>query len=781
MNGGDDVWIRFRADTSAAERDAAAGGERGGEGFLSGLTGKIGMGAAALAAAGAAAGVAVAAGLKEAIDQELSSDLLAAQLGLSAEESERYGALAGRLYADAYGESFGEVNDAIGSVVSSIAGMREASDAEVQAATESVLNFASAFGTDVARSSQIAGQLISTGLAKDATEAFDLITAASQRVPAALREDFLDAGDEYGQFFATLGFSGEQAFAVLVEGAEKGMYGIDKAGDAIKEFTIRATDMSTSTQEALGTIGLDAGKMGDDILAGGDRARDAFQTILDKFNELPDGTKKANAAIALFGTPLEDLSVAGIPEFIESLGGGSDAMEGFGGAAERMGETINDNAATRIEAFKRRVTQSFVTFLGDEVLPRMAEFSQFTSDTFGPAVARIGDLFSSEASPRIQEYVSVLSDAVLPALTRLVAYVRADVVPALAELGAWIAENVVPVLESMWVYMTESLLPALEAFAGWIVDEVVPAVVDLAEKVAENMVPILETAFQVIQEQVIPTLESLVAWIMDELVPALEPLAERIGQVVGWLIEFASVVAREVLPPLIEFGGWLIENLVPIAQDVVLWIVNMVTAVVEMAFAFGEIIGNIWGFGEALIGGVVDAANEVYDAVTELPGKIADLAGDMLEAGKEMMGGFVDGLLGVGDAALDIAESIWGAFKGLVNDFLIDPLNDFLTSSISFGPLGSIQIFEDPPIPHLARGTDAFPGGYAWVGEEGPELVRMAAGTQVYPADVSQRMAGAGAAGTTINIGTMMPHDYNDFTRQMDDEKRLAALGGRGR
>ncbi|MGV7637275.1 hypothetical protein PJI23_33170, partial [Mycobacterium kansasii] len=49
------------------------------------------------------------------------------------------------------------------------------------------LNLAKVFDIDVAEASQTASQLITNGLAKDSTQAMDMLTAAMQRVPAAMR------------------------------------------------------------------------------------------------------------------------------------------------------------------------------------------------------------------------------------------------------------------------------------------------------------------------------------------------------------------------------------------------------------------------------------------------------------------------------------------------------------------------------------------------------------------------------------------------------------------
>ncbi|MFI1937715.1 phage tail tape measure protein [Streptomyces purpureus] len=308
---------------------------------------------AAAATIGAGFAAALGVGIMTGLDMEAAGDKLAAQLGLTPAESERMGDVAGNLYANAYGDSLEHVNAAVGAVATSIKGMTNASAKDLEEASVKALDFAKAFDIDVAQSVQYVGTLINSGLAADATQAFDLITAASQKVPAHLREDILEAADEYGQFFGTLGYDGAEAFSLLVDASAKGKYGIDKAGDAIKEFTILSTDMSTKSQDAYKSIGLDARDMANAILAGGDSAQGATQKIIDGLLGVKDPADRANAAIALFGTPLEDMNVRDIPAFLTSLKGASGSMEGFAGESARMGDALNDNASTALEKFKR--------------------------------------------------------------------------------------------------------------------------------------------------------------------------------------------------------------------------------------------------------------------------------------------------------------------------------------------------------------------------------------------------------------------------------------------
>ncbi|MDX3016729.1 phage tail tape measure protein [Streptomyces acidiscabies] len=327
---------------------------------------------AAATGIGAGAGLALGASLMQSISIDQANSKLAAQLGLTQAESERIGKVAGGLYADAYGDSMEQVNTAVGSVMSSIKGMSNASSTDLEGVTQKALNFASTFDIEVDRAVQSVGTLINSGLATNATQAFDLITAASQKVPASLREDVLDASDEYSQFFRTLGYGGEEAFAVLVEASAKGTFGIDKAGDAIKEFTLLSTDMSANSQAAYKTIGLDAHTMANAILAGGTSAQGATQKIIDGLLGIKDPATQANTAIALFGTPLEDMNVQDIPAFLQSLKGAGGGMDDFAGASKRSGDALRDNAGTALEEFKRKamgqlteVTGAFVAFAMD--------------------------------------------------------------------------------------------------------------------------------------------------------------------------------------------------------------------------------------------------------------------------------------------------------------------------------------------------------------------------------------------------------------------------------
>lgn len=382
-------------------------------------------GGAALAV-GAAAGAAIVKGM----NLEPARDKVAASLGATPDQAARYGKAAGAVYSANFGGSMEEATEAVGQVVSSIKGLRDASEADITAMTSKVYAFSDAFGIDLARSAQVAGQMVTSGLAGSAEEGLDMLTATLQRVPAAVREDVLDAADEYGPFFAQLGLSGDQAMGMLAKGAEQGMYGIDKLGDSLKEFTIRATDGSKASTDAYKLIGLNADDMASAVLAGGDKAADATQQIVAGLQGIDDPVAQANSAIALFGTPLEDLGTGEIPAFLDALGAGKEGLGEFGGATQKMADEMGNNAAANLESFRRQIEVGVVEFLGAKALPALNDLTGYLSRELGPTVR----------------------DAA--------GWVRDDLAPALRGMADWMQRNEQPI-KAVTAVITTLLLPAL--------------------------------------------------------------------------------------------------------------------------------------------------------------------------------------------------------------------------------------------------------------------------------------------------------------------------------
>ncbi|MEV4320995.1 phage tail tape measure protein [Microbispora rosea] len=359
-----------------------------GNGFMSTLKG-LGW-----AAAGAAIGGLIMKGLESAMDAEEAKAKLFAQLGTTPAQSKTIGAAAGKAYAAGYGENLGEVTDALKSVVQNIDGMRNASEDTLTTMAKRALDTATVMDEDVGGVTRAVSQMLRTGLAKSADEAFDVLVKGTQR-GANVAEDLLDTYSEYSTQFRDLGLSADDALGIMIQGLKSGARDSDTVADALKELNIRVQDLSAS--KALQKLGLDAKDMASAFARGGKPAKEALDTILDRLRNVKDPTERYALAQQILGTKSEDLAKAllGIDP-----SKATEAIGKVGGAAKDAGDKLHDTASNKIEQFKRGIQAGLVDFLGGTVLPKVEEFANKfdlsgLGEKVGPALDEVKGLFES--------------------------------------------------------------------------------------------------------------------------------------------------------------------------------------------------------------------------------------------------------------------------------------------------------------------------------------------------------------------------------------------------
>lgn len=367
---------------SAAGRDMAGGVSEGlgrSDGKIRGAASRFGdIFKAGLATAGIAAGVALAAGVVGALDAEAAQDKLAAQLG-GGEFAEEAGQVAGRLYGDAFGDSVADTADAVKQVLQSgiMAGADDMSSESLEKMTATALTFADVLDQDLNMSLQAVDRMLASGLASSADEAFDILTKGIQSGVDA-SGDLTETFQEYSTIFRDIGLDGAEATGLLMQGLQGGARDADTVADALKEFAIRAQDGSKASAEGFAAIGLSAEEMTAAVAQGGPAAKAALDQVLKGLQSMEDPAERNAAAVALFGTKAEDLGDA---LFGLDLEGAGAAMDGYAGTTEGLGSAY-DNAATRIESFKRRGLQAIAIFIGNHVIPAV----EALATTFGPVL-----------------------------------------------------------------------------------------------------------------------------------------------------------------------------------------------------------------------------------------------------------------------------------------------------------------------------------------------------------------------------------------------------------
>jgi phage-related minor tail protein len=634
-----------------AEEELEDAGEESGRRYTESATETLGRLEGAIvpvvAAAGAAAGAVLVASLAGAMSFDAANDKLAAQLGLTVPEAERVGDVAGSVYAGAWGENMDEVNTAVGAAYSSIEGMTTASEADLEEATVKALAFADAFETDVARSTQVVGQLIRTGLAKDADEGFDLLTAAAQRVPANIREDLIDAADEYGPFFASLGLSGEKAFGALVAGSAQGMYGIDKTGDALKELTIRATDMSTTSVASFEAAGLNAQDMASRFLAGGDVASGALTDLANGLLGIEDPTARANAAIGLFGTPLEDLGVNNIPAFLSSLTDAGGGLEDFEGAADRMADTLGDNATSNIESFKRQATLLATDVIGGKLLPKAEQFASTLATQFGPAVKAVTGWMSEN-----EDVVGLLATQFGSAVGVILAVVAA--------MRVWaVVQGILNV-----VMLANPIVLIVAAIAV-----LVAVIVYIATQTTW-----FQDIWAAVWGGIKKAVDAVVSWWNDTALPLLKA---GFDLVVSWLkayLNFWLSVWNGIVTGVraaVDFVANIIGIYVAIWRAIITGAINGIRAAIAW---FGSLPDLFRGWFNAAADAVRATISRIAGAAGEIVSRVRDTLSGMIETARRIGGDIIDGIVSgirgavgrVASAAKSIVDNIAGPVKKLL-------------------------------------------------------------------------------------------------------------------
>ncbi|HCP7936609.1 TPA: phage tail tape measure protein [Escherichia coli] len=277
------------------------------------------------------------------MNEERYGAVIAAQTGEGRAEASGYTRLVRELHHAGIAGDAARAAEAVGAVRSTLGALGVTGDTEISRITRRMMDMQTVMGVDVPQGIQAAAIMMKNGLARSSDEALDLMVSAMQRMGPEMRGELPEIIHEYSTHFRNLGFSGAEAMSLLADMAGQGKFALDKTGDAVKEFSIRGSDMSKSSVEAYESIGLNAAQMSSAIASGGVAARDAMQKTAAGLLRIRDPAERANAAIALFGTPVEDLAVDQIPAFLGALARTSVVLGNTEGAAERMGNTLRDN------------------------------------------------------------------------------------------------------------------------------------------------------------------------------------------------------------------------------------------------------------------------------------------------------------------------------------------------------------------------------------------------------------------------------------------------------
>lgn len=455
-----------RAAGDAVGDGLADSGEEGADQAIGGMGEKLSKLKLAAAGAGAAAGAALIAAFTEAMDQSRVVGRLGAQLGKTPAEAQKYGKIAGQLYSDAVTEDFQGAADAIRATMSSGLLPPAATNRQIREISTQVSDLASTFELDLGQAANAAGQMIKTGLARNGRHALDIMAKGLQGLgPRA--DDLADTFNEYSTIFRSMGLDGQTAMGLIRQGMLAGARDTDVVADAIKEFTIEAVAGGERVKKGFTSLGLSADDMVAKFAAGGPEAAAGLDTVLDKLRGIEDPAKRNAIAIELFGTKAEDLGdslyALDPSEAVKELGE-------VGGAAEKMGNTLRDNAGAKLEQFKRGMQQNLVDFLGGTVVPAFLNLRKIGGGALSSMWEQAGREADSEAiADRIVAFLPILGQRLATKAREVAPHIISGLTNAGQAVAEYVMANPTAVFKAVAIAgaltIAIAALPALVALA----------------------------------------------------------------------------------------------------------------------------------------------------------------------------------------------------------------------------------------------------------------------------------------------------------------------------
>lgn len=564
---------------------------------------------------------------------QTATNQVAAATGAAGAELENLRDVMENVYADNFGEDVADVADAVALVNRNMANLDQNG---LTAATEGALALRDAFEYDVEESTR-AAEAIRKNFGSSAEEAFSLIAAGAQN-GLDYSGELIDTINEYSSQFAKLGFDADGMFNILQAGADGTAWNLDKVGDAIKEFSIRAIDGSDTTVEAFTSLGYNAEELMATFAAGGEGANDAFFDVLDTLMAVDDQVERDALGVALFGTQWEDLGV----EAMEAMANASQAAYDTGDALEQINQVKYNDLDSAIQGIGRQIEVALLPAadaMYQSLMSNMPEISAAIEEV-SPVVAEIAEDFADWAGGAISEGLPVLADGIKD----------------FADWAGKAYEKAKPFLNFLWEHKgTVLAIAAGLRILGPAIGAVTTAM--NAFKTAKTFMALLQSSGKI--TQITGAFQKFGSVLMGPLgviiaiAAAIALLYKNWDTVKAWLVNFGNTVNQiwtnfsnmvgnaitaigQKFPLLGAYlqGWWesiqaAVDNVKAIFQNIIDFISNVFSGNWSAAWQnivniFGNLFGMIVNLAKAPINGVISAINWVLSKINSISVTIPD-------------------------------------------------------------------------------------------------------------------------------------------------------------
>lgn len=550
--------------------------------------------------------------------------MLEARTGATYSEMEGFEDVMYEVYNANYGESLGDVSEKLSTVIQMTDDLDNASLANV---TKNAIALEDVFGFDIMESMRGVNSLMDQfGITSD--QAFNLIVQGAQK-GLNQNDDLLDTINEYSVQFKNAGYSADDMFNMLANGVESGTWSVDKLGDAVKEFNIRMSD--GSAKDAVEALGFSWEKVSEDWSKGGDSAKEVFNMLVNELDGLETTTEGYNIGVGLLGTMYEDLG----QEAVLALSNTEGAINSASDAMAQMDSAAYDTLESSLSQLGRTVKAEVVQPIAEKLTPAIKDSVNFVNERVGPAVewllshlpevgiilGTIGSVIAAMKWGQVVGQISKISGA-FSGFKTAIAAIPGPVLAIIAIVAALAAgfmylwetnEDFRNNVTAVW----EELQGSFSELGGKISDmlnQLMPLISEIASTVL--------TTFGQIAEAVLPILIQLIS----ELLPVIIGLIDQLLPVLTQIIESVLTVLVDVINQLLPLVMQIIKAVLPVLLQLVQAILPIITQIVEAVLpVLIQLINTILPIITQIISAVLPVLVEILNALTPILNMVISL------------------------------------------------------------------------------------------------------------------------------------------------------------
>lgn len=303
---------------------------------------------------------------------EQAANQVAAATGLTGDALKEVQDISQNVYKDNFGDSMEDAADAVAVTYQ----QTKLVGNELQTAAENAMLLDDTFGYDVNESIRTA-KALADNFGISIEEAYNLMAQGAQK-GLDKNGDMLDTLNEYAVHYSQLGYTVEDFFGSLENGAASGAFSIDKIGDTMKEFGIRVKDTSTSTKEAFQLLGYTGDSIADmqaKFAAGGESAREATSELLGQLQNVEDDVTRNQIGVDLFGTMWEDLGEEAVYSLLNTQTEISNTTDALG----QLNDVKYDDVMSQLTALKRQAETEVLQPFAQKLMPKVKEGIEWVS------------------------------------------------------------------------------------------------------------------------------------------------------------------------------------------------------------------------------------------------------------------------------------------------------------------------------------------------------------------------------------------------------------------